>query len=57
LILIVVQRKGITDNIIKSIYEMKEYFGNKYLENMCLLITHCDNYLESDENNFIKKTE
>jgi len=53
LILITIQRKGITDILLKSIYDMKEYFGNKYLCNICLLITHCDNFNEIQEKEYI----
>lgn len=55
LILITIQRKGITDALMKSVYDMKEYFGNKYLRNMCLLITHCDNFKKEDEEKYLKE--
>jgi len=53
LILITIQNKGITDNVMKSIYSVKDYFGNKYLNNMCLLITHCDTFDEKKERNHL----
>jgi len=55
LILITIQYKGITDNVIKTIFEIKDYFGNKYLNNMCLLITHADNFEIKHEQEYIQK--
>jgi len=55
LILITIQNKGITENVMKSIYNIKEYFGNKYLCSMCLLITHCDYFNEQQEQEHLKK--
>ena len=55
LILITIKKGGLTDGVIKSVYDVMEYFGPKYLPNMCLLITHCDNMTEEREISYLNK--
>lgn len=55
LILITIKKGGLTDGVIKSVYDVMEYFGPKYLPNMCLLITHCDNMTAEREQAYLNK--
>jgi len=53
LILITIQNKGITENTVKSIYDIKDYFGNKYLNNIALLVTYCDDFTLQNEDAYL----
>jgi len=49
LILITIQNGGITDKVVKTMYDIKKYFGLKYQNCLGLLITHCEEFDEEGE--------
>jgi len=52
LILITIEYGGMTDKVVDLMYDLKNYFGTKYLNNICILITHFDDFNEKDELNY-----
>jgi len=54
MILIAISNNCITEGVVSMMYDLLKFIGIKYHNNICLLITHCDNFSEKDEIEFIK---